>query len=118
MIDREKVIKGLKLCATGSECTGRDCPYWHNVLDDAIKGCDCTTELVRDALAMLKEQEAKKFLVDETGKITPLPVVVRCKDCVFGKREKNDSTGMTWIYCGHHRENRPEDWFCASGSRI
>jgi hypothetical protein len=44
--------------------------------------------------------------------------LVRCKDCVFGKREKNDSTGMTWIYCGHHRENRQEDWFCASGSRI
>jgi len=57
MPNREKVIKGLKLCATGSECTGRDCPYWHNVLDDAIKGCDCTTELVRDALALLKDQE-------------------------------------------------------------
>lgn len=116
MIDREKVIKGLKVCRDQNNPPGYrftscvdDCPY---------HGDGCARKLKEDALALLKEQKAKKFLVDETGKITPLPVVVRCKDCVFGIREKNDSTGMTWIYCGHHRENRPEDWYCASGSRI
>jgi hypothetical protein len=55
---------------------------------------------------------------DGSPKTFEIQELVRCKDCVFGKREKNDSTGMTWIYCGHHRENRQEDWFCASGSRI
>ena len=80
--------------------------------------CEECKEAIKYAKKLLKEKEKQKFFMDESGKITPLPVVVRCKDCVFGKREKNDSTGMTWIYCGHHRENRPEDWFCASGSRI
>ena len=59
MHDREKVVKGLELCASGSMCVGRDCPYWHNVIDDAIKDCDCTTELVRDALAMINEQQER-----------------------------------------------------------
>ena len=68
MADREKVIKGLKLCASGSMCIGRDCPYWHNVLDDAIKECDCTTELIRDALTLLKEQEAVEPILKRKGK--------------------------------------------------
>ena len=78
------------------------------VLDEIMPNC---ASLVRDAIALLKEQEdlgteltnaveliqkkneliekllkqqeAQKFLVDESGKITPLPVVVRCKDCEY-----------------------------------
>ena len=69
-MDREKVVKGLELCASGSECIGRDCPYWHNVLDDVIKGCDCTTELIRDALALLKEQEKKEIKLHKKHVIT------------------------------------------------
>jgi hypothetical protein len=47
-----------------------------------VNGNVCSPwELYDDAIALLKEQETQKFLVDETGKITPLPVVVRCKDC-------------------------------------
>ena len=109
VMDREKVIKDLK------EYRDRDC------IREGITYFDDDPRyrkmIINNAIAMLKEKEARKFLVDENGKITPLPVVVRCKDCVFGKREKNDSTGMTWIYCGHHRENRPEDWFCADGEK-
>lgn len=71
------------------------------------------------ALKLMKEQETSNlYKCPNCGTWVSAENVVRCKDCVFGKREKNDSTGMTWIYCGHHRENRPEDWFCASGSRI
>jgi hypothetical protein len=55
MMDRDKIIKGLELCARGSMCVGSDCPYWHNVIDDVIKACDCSTELVRDALTLLRE---------------------------------------------------------------
>ena len=112
-MDRETVITHLQIIHTWAEfARERDLQFFTaKHLEDIAQWAD-------DAIAMLKKQEEHKFFVDESGNITPLPVVVRCKDCVFGKREKNDSTGMTWIYCGHHRENRPEDWFCASGSRI
>ena len=113
-MDMEKVIKGLR-CIKGDLILCVDCAY----SDGNGHGTySCKAFCANDAIALLKKQEEQRFFVDESGKITPLPVVVRCKDCVFGKREKNDSTGMTWIYCGHHRENRPEEWFCSSGSRI
>lgn len=72
MPDREKVIKGLECC----QCTdyiGRQCPYWHDVVDDALTGCDCTTELVRDALALLKEQAWHLLTEDADGIIHGLP---------------------------------------------
>jgi len=131
MADIEKVIKGLESCLN-NYCHMDKCPYCEFVGNEYV----CLENfLMRDSLDLLKEQQQqiwelqdqveyltdkqkKKFLVDSDGKITPLPVVVRCKDCVFGKHEKNESTGKEWIYCGHHRENRPEDWFCASGLSI
>ena len=63
---------------------------------------------------LLKEQEAQKFFVDESGKITPLPVVIRCKDCKHGEKA-ND------VYlCGKPRgfglAHEP-NWFCADGER-
>lgn len=58
MADREKVIKGLESCKS-SDCIGRGCPYFHDVIADAIKNCDCTTELVRDVIEVLKEQGRK-----------------------------------------------------------
>ena len=53
MPDREKIIKGLNYCThtDGAECP--NCPYW--------KDCGATgasNELLHDALAMLKEQQA------------------------------------------------------------
>lgn len=79
--------------------------------------------LFASVLVLLKEQQNQIWEMQDReeyleDKLKEQPQIVRCKDCVFGKREKNDSTWMTWIYCGHHSENRPEDWFCASGSRI
>ena len=65
MPDREKVIKGLKCCQC-ADCIGRQCPYWHDVMNDAIKGCDCTTELVRDALTLLREQAEKIASLERT----------------------------------------------------
>jgi len=55
---------------------------------------------------------------DDNQMVISWKPLVRCKDCIYGKHEKNESTGMEWVYCGHHRENRPKEWFCASGSRI
>lgn len=48
MPDREKVIKGLEMCAN-SKC-GNKCPY--NVINYG-----CRSKLELDALTLLKEQE-------------------------------------------------------------
>lgn len=54
---REKVIRGLKACA---EDVGtlhcRECPY---------SGMPCITPLLRDALALLKEQEPRVMTLEE-----------------------------------------------------
>ena len=72
-MDREKVVKGLENCITGFDCPP-ECPYLDDC-NDLMK--PMFVELAKDALALIKEQETQKF-VDESGKITPLPVVVRC----------------------------------------
>ena len=62
---------------------------------------------------LLKKQEAQKFFVDESGKITPLPVVVRCKDC--DNRECDGRAGT--IVCGITGDSHSRLWFCADGER-
>lgn len=54
MIDREKLIKGLRchLRIDGLQC--KDCPYWKNIRNT----CICEKEIEVDALKLLKEQEA------------------------------------------------------------
>ena len=136
IIDKEKVIKGLEHCIRESEhiddnpCDG--CPYF---VSDQY-GCE-RTQMEKDALALLKEdchncklecllqkydqlkekydellkeQESQKFFVNESGKITPLPVVVRCKDC-------KHSSGVSDYWCSAHTEWHDGDWFCADGER-
>ena len=58
---------------------------------------------------LLKEQEAQKFFVDESGKITPLPVVVRCKDCTHW------DTYNVECMKRHHPVPPYDCWFCAEG---
>ena len=67
MRDREEVINGLEHCSIGA-CAGKECPYYHDVMKDATTGCDCTTELVRDAIALLKEQEAVEPILKRQGR--------------------------------------------------
>ena len=63
-MDREKVIKGLECCIRHGEnaevgCGRKDeCPYEQN-------GLKCWLDLNRDALAMLKEQEAVEPKVEK-----------------------------------------------------
>lgn len=56
MPEREKVIKGLECCAAALSCD--ECPYNEN------KECNNKgffySQAIEDALALLKEQEAKK----------------------------------------------------------
>lgn len=71
MPDREKVINGLEVCtsiADGESCP-KDCPYYQEV-------CYGYDQLMRDALALLKEQE-------NASKRNP---VIVCPHC--GKRVK------------------------------
>ena len=105
-MDREKLIKQIEKCINDSSCIG--CPFEKSLL--------CRHYMLADALAMLKKQEEQKFFVDESGKITPLPVVVRCKDCKYCfaegfVREHN--------ICDKHEgiQGQPDDWFCADGER-
>lgn len=65
MPDREKVIKGLEICVGGDDfsvCMRNECPYIGGSQDGY-----CITNLERDALALLKEQEEIE-LCDRCGR--------------------------------------------------
>ena len=59
-IDREKVIKGLNSCSGSDPCVN-SCPYY----DNCGNNYSCTSNLAKDALALLKEQEAKILTVNQ-----------------------------------------------------
>ena len=62
MADREKVIKGLEHCSSGEGCKG--CPY-----NKTESGHACLFDCIRDAIPLLKEQEAKPAQTAGTNKI-------------------------------------------------
>ena len=133
MPDSEKVIGHLNDCM---EASRRD-NTWVFVRKDIVEDALALLELQEDLGAeltnamelihkkneriekLLKQQEAQKFLVDESGKITPLPVVVRCKDCIHrGKSEKCVLAAISEEkdYPLFMLDNRGE-WYCADGKR-
>ena len=65
-IDREKVIKGLNSCSGSDPCVN-SCPYY----DNCGNNYSCTSNLAKDALALLKEQEHEKVLQDRQCEIAP-----------------------------------------------
>ena len=70
-------------------------------------------------LTLLKEQGKKKFFVDSDGKITPLPDIVRCKECIHrGKAEKCVLAAIAAEkdFPLFMLDNRGE-WYCADGKR-
>ena len=118
-MDREKVIKALECCIIDpnglEDCKMNGCPYIKEAEEtEEDESLYCQTCLFADALALLKERETQKFFVDESGKITPLPVVVRCRDCKYWKSE-SDSCGKCeqWHLSGVYSA----DWFCADGEK-
>lgn len=61
---REKVIRGLEYClkrGQDKKVLCGDCPYW---IDDFESGCH-VYEMMRDALALLKEQGARVMTREE-----------------------------------------------------
>ena len=62
MPDREKVIKGLEMCIKDIECTG--CPYEGECFDENDDR-QFGENMMRDALALLKEHVARVLTIDE-----------------------------------------------------
>lgn len=64
MIDREKVINALELCANG--CNDNGCIYLDEQNDKGgLTVCRCVDLLARDVLSLLKEQEARVMTLEE-----------------------------------------------------
>ena len=63
VMNREKVIKSVDICRGNGHC--EDCQYYQGHAGYTIM--DCRKYLLNDALALLKEQEAKP--VDEHGRM-------------------------------------------------
>ena len=102
MPDREKVIKGLECRARrerDGSCDG--CEYFHPFSDDPDAGWCDSAELWKDALALLKEQEAVEPLRPRArGRVERFWV---CGEC-GAEIDKGDRFCR---YCG--RETKWED---------
>lgn len=80
MADREKVMQWLKICANGCE---EGCPYEYKV--------QCQTDLMSDALELLKEQEP----VPSGKRIKAGDIVLRFYECGHCK----NAIRKPWRYC-------------------
>ena len=107
-MDREKVIKGLEHCLSiyiDGLCDG--CPYFGELDQPYMIILQCKEILMRDAIALLKEQNNCENCAIAIEDRQP---VVRCKDCRYylGINEG----------CGARDFYPPSgDWFCADGER-
>lgn len=122
MPDRKSVITHLQIIHTWAAfARERDLQFFTaKHLEDIAQWSD-------DAIELLKEPEKQKFLVDEKGKITPLPVVipncplkeqetvVRCKDCWKKGNPYLCRFDRDLEEHGSHRTEADNDWFCADG---
>lgn len=120
MRDREDIIKALELEAKHPndwECK-TECPYYGKT------ECDCYEQVYRDALELIKVQEAaiddlKGFINGFSKNAVP---VVWCKEC---KHATMTTDGKFCKYCdlctdddGYLIEQYNDaDWFCPNGER-
>lgn len=136
-MDRGEVIKALECCTDHdhrADCYGcyQEGPGF---------GIVCRENLMRDALELLKDQEdlteafneavqrcreymekcgaiptsnkKRIFFADSKGNITPLPEIVRCKDCKWWTI--TSPTFPIKGFCGCYHGEHDGDWFCADG---
>ena len=68
----EKTVEGLVRCSTGG-CAREACPYHHNLPED-WRALDCNTELARDALALIRQQQEriKELEAGQTARVMTL----------------------------------------------
>ena len=124
-----EVIKVLEICTT-PHCTCEGCP--RRPTDDET---DCSNDLMKDALALLKEQETDISNLNETvknllqqieqlqfvygfvygGQVKEIKQLVRCRDC---KHCFVDGDGIKYNICELlHNKVQADDWYCADGER-
>lgn len=66
MPDIEKVINGLEHCAARHKCNN-ECPY-SNIIQDQNEGMDsCITQLSKDALELLKQQNGLMLALEQSN---------------------------------------------------
>ena len=112
MADREKVIYDIERCICHVPDACRDCSHYQD--DPEL---DCMEKLLADALALLKEQEAKISRISNeylalVGKASKKPTVIRCKDCKY-----QEDKGRRYKDCSKHFLRAYDDFFCADGER-
>lgn len=106
MADRGKVIKGLECCIlSDEECECLDeCPYHDDCWET---DCELGYILKKDALKLLKEQEAEK----------PKEVNIRCTKCKY--YAPGDHAGFwrceNWGVDINRQASPPETFYCADG---
>ena len=94
MIDKEKVLTGIKACAdhTGALC--RTCPY-------DFRKESCISDMAEDALELLKEQ----------------PEIIHCKDCENWIPGKIDPDNFEAPRCKRNVGIWVGDDFCSRAER-
>ena len=124
MIDREKVIRHIVAeISIAKTCKKDFASVDINMLSDALvllKEQQQQIWELEDQVEYLTDKQKKKFLVDSDGKITPLPDVVLCTDCIHrGKAEKCVLAAISEEknFPLFMLDNRGE-WFCADGRRL
>lgn len=89
MMDRGMVVKWFEFCRVENKCS-KDCQYW----DNKATAAECTEELAKDVLTLLKEQKE----------------LVRCADCRHADISPSGLIKCRGIF-------RSREWFCADGER-
>ncbi len=87
MLDREKVISDFQ---DAIKTTSWDLSHWTFV----------RTDIVKDAIALLQEQDA-----------------IKCKNCEYSANNIQFPLICEGFYCVKHDERHDEDWFCADWER-
>ena len=105
MADREKAVRGLKLCTEYvvlNVCS--ICPYAYT--DESPDDYDCTRALACDALEVIEGQ----------------PEIVRCRECMHGRlHHSTDVFGRELYECKRpgvereYEELHGPEWYCADG---
>ena len=119
-MDRKKVIKAIECCVVNhTRCfddNDKLCPYF------STKVYMCEIELLKDALALLKDQREQlktmRIANDVIADYLVQPQIVRCKDCKYwhqslisGQEKFGDCGQANGITL------KSSDWFCADGER-
>lgn len=117
MADREKVIRGLECCMSESLCY--KCPYKSK--DECENGKYYYSKSIEDAIALLREQEARVMTADEVQPDELVWIEVPQSDEIWPallRRSDWFDDPPTWEMCGYAlaayypHEGYGRDWRC------